>query len=59
MVSDTLEKDSEAVQIKRLHLSISNDFVSSKMYIYDKRDVFEFDTVNCLLLHGEVPRCPS
>ena len=27
-----------------LHLSISNGFVSSK--IYDKRDDFDFDTVN-------------
>ena len=27
-----------------LHLSISNGFVSSK--IYDKRDVFDFDIVN-------------
>ena len=31
-----------------LHLSISNGFVSSK--IYDKRDVFDFDIVNFLVL---------
>ena len=38
-----------------LHLSISNDFVSSK--IYDKRD--DFDIVNFLFLDGDVQRCPS
>ena len=35
-----------------LHLSISNDFVSSKMY--DKRD--DFDIVNFPFLDGDVPR---
>ena len=40
-----------------LHLSISNGFVSSK--IYDKRDDFDFDIVNFLLLDGDVPRRPS
>ena len=40
-----------------LHLSISNGFVSSK--IYDKRDDFDFDTVNFPFLDGDVPRCPS
>ena len=34
-----------------LHLSISNGFVSSK--IYDKRDDFDFDIVNFPLLDGE------
>ena len=38
-----------------LHLSISNSFVSSK--IYDKRDDFDFDIVN--FLAGDVPRRPS
>ena len=38
-----------------LHLSISNGFVSSK--IYDKRDDFDFDIVN--FLDGDVPRRPS
>ena len=35
-----------------LHLSISNGFVSSK--IYDKRDL-DFDTVNFPFLDGDVP----
>ena len=42
-----------------LHLSISNGFVSSK--IYDKRDDFDFDihVVNFPFLDGDVPRRPS
>ena len=40
-----------------LHLSISNDFVSSK--IYDKRDDFDFEIVNFPFLDGDVPRRPS
>ena len=36
-----------------LHLSISNGFVSSK--IYDKRDDFGFDIVNFPFLVGDVP----
>ena len=36
-----------------LHLSISNGFVSSK--IYDKRDDFAFDIVNFPFLDGDVP----
>ena len=40
-----------------LHLSISNSFVSSK--IYDKRDDFDFDIVNLPFLDGDVPRCPK
>ena len=36
-----------------LHLSITNGFVSSK--IYDKRDDFDFDTVNFPFLDGVVP----
>ena len=40
-----------------LHLSISNGFVSSK--IYDKRDDFDFDIANFLFLDGNVPRRPS
>ena len=39
-----------------LHLSISNDFATSK--IYDKRDDFDFDTVNFPFLDGDVPRRP-
>ena len=40
-----------------LHLSISNGFVSSK--IYDKRDDFDFDIVNFPFLEGDVPRSTS
>ena len=40
-----------------LHLSISNCFVSSK--IYDKHDDFDFDIVNFPFLDGDVPRRPS
>ena len=40
-----------------LHLTISNGFVSSK--IYDKRDDFDFDIVNFPFLDGDVPRRPS
>ena len=40
-----------------LHLSISNRFVSSK--IYDKRDDFDFDIVNFPFLDGDVPRSTS
>ena len=40
-----------------LHLSISNGFVSSK--IYDKRDDFDFDKVTFPFLDGNVPRRPS
>ena len=39
-----------------LHLSISNGFVSSK--IYDKRDDFDFDIVNFPFIDGDVPRRP-
>ena len=41
-----------------LHLSISNGFVSSK--IYNKRDEFDLDIlVNFSFLDGDVPRRPS
>ena len=40
-----------------LHLSISNGFVSSK--IYDKRDAFDIDIVNFPFLDRDVPRRPS
>ena len=39
-----------------LHMSISNGFVSSK--IYDKRVVFDFDIVNFPFLDGDVRRRP-
>ena len=40
-----------------LNLSITNGIVSSK--IYDKRDDFNFVTVNFPFLDGDVPRDPS
>ena len=40
-----------------LHLSISNDIVSTKMY--DKRDDFDFEIVNFPILDGDVPRSTS
>ena len=40
-----------------IHLSISNGFVSSK--IYDKRDDFDFDIVNFHFLDCDVPCHPS
>ena len=40
-----------------LHLSISNGFVSFK--IYDKRDDFDFDTANFPFLDGDVPHSTS
>ena len=40
-----------------LHLSISNDIVSTK--IYDKLDDFDFEIVNFPFLDGDVPRLTS
>ena len=40
-----------------LHLSISNDIVTTK--IYDKRDDFDFETVIFPFLDGDVPRSTS
>ena len=40
-----------------LHFSFSNGFVSSK--IYDKRDDFDFDIVNCPFLDGDAPHPAS
>ena len=40
-----------------LHLSVANEFVSSK--INDKRDDFDFDIVNVPFLDGDVPRRAS
>ena len=45
--------DTEAAFLD-LHLSISNDIVSTK--IYDKRDDFNFEIVNFPFLDGDVPR---
>ena len=48
--------DTEA-PVLDLHLSISNRFVSSK--IYDKRDDFDFDIVNFPFFESDVPRSTS
>ena len=40
-----------------MHLSISNDIVSTK--IYDKRDDFGFEIVDFPFLDGDVPRYTS
>ena len=48
--------DTEAAFLD-LHLSISNDIVSTK--IYDKRDDFVFEIVNFPFLDGDVPRSTS
>ena len=40
-----------------LHLTIANDFVSTK--IYDKRDDFDFNIVNFPFLDGDIPYSPS
>ena len=50
------EPDTEAAFLD-LHLSISNDIVSTK--IYDKRDDFDFEIVNFPFLDGDVPRSTS
>ena len=41
----------------RLHLSISNDIVSTKTY--DNSDDFDFGFFNILFLDGDVPRSTS
>ena len=48
--------DTEAAFLD-LHLSISNDIVSTK--IYDKREDFDFEIVNFPFLDGDVPRSIS
>ena len=48
--------DTEAAFLD-LHLSISNDIVST--IIYDKRDDFDFEIVNFPFLDGDVPRSTS
>ena len=50
--------DTEAAFIGlHLHVSISNDIVSTK--IYDKRDDFDFEIVNVPFLDSDVPRSTS
>ena len=48
--------DTEALFLD-MHLSISNDIVSTK--IYDKRDDFDVEIVNFPFLEGDVPRSTS
>ena len=48
--------DTEAAFLD-LHLSISNDIVSTKIYV--KRDDFDFEIVNFPFLDGDVPRSTS
>ena len=48
--------DAEA-SILDLHLTIMDVFVKTK--IFDKRDDFNFDIVNCPFLDGDVPRSAS
>ena len=43
--------------VPQCYMSISNGFVSSK--IYDKLDDFDFDIVNFPLLDWDIPRCTS
>ena len=52
-----LNKANTEVAFLDLHLSISNDIVSTKMY--DKRDDFDFEIVNFPFLDGDVPRSIS
>ena len=55
-LNKTNTSDTEAPFLD-LHLSISNGFVSSK--IYDKRNDFDFDIVNFPFLDGDVLRSTS
>ena len=55
-LNKTNTSDTEAPLLD-LHLSISNGFVSFK--IYDKRDDFDFDIVNFPFLDDDVPRSTS
>ena len=51
------EKREDESAFLDLHLSISNDIVSTK--IYDKRDAFDFEIVNFPFIDGDVPRSRS
>ena len=48
---------SDLCTLTYLHLSISNDIISTK--IYDKRDDFDFEIVNFPFLYGNIPRSTS
>ena len=54
---DPLDVNIKTRSVLDFYLSISNGFVSSK--IYDKRDDFDFDIVNFPFLDGDVPRSTS
>ena len=55
-LNKAISSDTEAPFL-HLHLTISDGFVSSK--IYDKRDDFDFDIVNFPFLDGGIPRATS
>ena len=55
-LNNTNTSDTEAAFLD-LHLSMSNDIVSTK--IYDERDDFHFEIVNIPFLDGDVPRSTS
>ena len=55
-LNKAISSDTEAPFL-HLHLTISDGFVSSKMY--DKRDDFDFDIVNFPFLDGDIPRATS
>ena len=55
-LNQTNSSDTE-VPFLDLHLTISDGFISSK--IYDKRDDFDFDIVNFPFLDGDIPRTTS
>ena len=57
MFSDKAYTSDTEAAILDLHLSISNDFVSTK--IYDKPDDFDFETAYFTILDGDVPRSTS
>ena len=52
-LNKTNTSDTKAA-VLNLNVSISNDIVSTK--IYDKRDDFDFETVNFPFIDGDVPR---
>ena len=56
LLNNANTSDTEA-EFLYMHLSISNDIVSTK--IYDKRDDFDFESVNFPFLDGDVSRSIS
>ena len=55
-LNKTNTSDTEAAFLD-LHLSISDDIISTKIYV--KRDDFDFEIVNFPFLNGDVPRSTS